>query len=148
MDTQSTTSPDISPNEPEHNNKKTIIGLIAVLVLILVGSFIYFKPLSNTQAISEPANIQTAEVSITRTGFVPSTVSVKAGQAVVWTNSDSSPHVVASDPYPSDNKLRTLNSLTNISPNDTYSFVFNTRGTYTYHDDRNPYTINGTVVVN
>ena len=72
---------------------------------------------------------------------------IKAGQAVVWTNKDNAPHAVASDPYPTDNTLRQFNSLTNISPSDTYSFVFNKAGTYTYHDDRNPYSFIGTVVV-
>ena len=78
---------------------------------------------------------------------MPATVSVKVGQAVVWTNADSQPHGVASDPYPTDDKLPGLNSgATQPMLHDRYSYIFKTVGTYTYHDSKHP-SVMGTVIV-
>lgn len=135
-------------HSPSSGNKTTILALIALLVIVVAGVFTFSSGKSTTSpgtaSISVPA---AADVSITNLGFNPVTVDIKVGQAVTWINDDSAPHTVASDPYPTDNTLADFNSKGNLSTNDSYSFVFNKPGTYTYHDDLNPYTLQGTVVV-
>ncbi len=54
--------------------------------------------LPSTQEI---AAAPVAVVQITSSGFVPSTIEVKAGTKVVWVNYDQLPHQIAADPYPS-----------------------------------------------
>lgn len=138
-------------NKSSSSRKRSlVIASLIVLVLLGVGSYYSFKGTNNTNGSSGVASIKNtapAEVSITSSGFVPSTITITAGQAVVWINKDSSPHWVASDPYPTDNTLAGFNARGAIPSNDTYGFVFDNAGTYTYHDDLNPYTMRGTVIV-
>ncbi|HSW85793.1 MAG TPA: cupredoxin domain-containing protein [Candidatus Saccharimonadales bacterium] len=134
------------PASFKYNNKKIIIGLI-IVVLVLTGVYLVFHSNKKSNTIAPINKISPAQVSITSTGFMPATITIKTDQAVTWTNQDSSPHWVASDPYPYDNTLAGLNSKHNLAVRDSYSYLFNKVGTYTYHDNLNPYTIKGTVIV-
>ena len=66
---------------------------------------------------------------------------------VTWTNNDKAPHIVASDPHPSHTNLEGLDSISDIAPNNSYSYIFEKTGEYTYHDHLNPFKFKGTVVV-
>jgi len=77
-------------------------------------------------------------VSITRTGFKPVSVTVVAGQGVTWTNGDTLRHqVVANDGSFSSPVL---------AANQSFSHVFRSGGTFTYHDGLRP-SLRGTVAV-
>jgi amicyanin len=84
-----------------------------------------------------------AAVSIGGSGtfsFSPSTLTVKVGTNVTWTNSSAAPHTVTSDagaPASFDGSL---------DPNGTFSFTFTKAGTYAYHCNIHPY-MKATVVV-
>jgi plastocyanin len=45
------------------------------------------------------ATAKTHEVSIGSTGFSPSSLTIKAGDSIRWTNTDSSPHSVTADDH-------------------------------------------------
>jgi plastocyanin len=141
------------PYAPVPNNVSTnqlrITFVVMFLFVLAVGAFTISSGNSPAPSRGVASFVTSApgEVSITPTGFVPATVSIKVGQAVTWTNTDTAPHIVASDPYPTDTTLSGLNSQQDLSTNDRYSFVFDKAGTYTYHDDLNPYTLEGTVIV-
>jgi len=141
---------DKDPTLSSFNKKVPVIGMVVLLVIIVVGAFIFASGSNNTSnpgGSAALAAVAPAEVNITATAFVPSTVKVKVGQAVTWTDTDTSPHVVASDPYPTDNGVSGFDSKQQLDTNDRFSFVFSKVGTYTYHDDLNPYSLEGTVVV-
>jgi len=136
------------------SKKLSVLLVVFVLVAIAIGAYSFSSggsksptSVSSSSSSTPIAALAPAEVSITSSGFVPATVSVKVGQAVTWTNNDSSLHMIASDPYPSDNALADFKSKQPILQNDQFSFVFDKLGTYTYHDDLNPYTLQGTVIV-
>jgi plastocyanin len=80
----------------------------------------------------------TATVKITRSAFVPAKVTVKVGDSVKWTNTDTISHQVVA------------NNGTFASPvlgaGKSYTFRFRASGTYRYHDGLHP-TLTGTVVV-
>src|SRR2546421_749456 len=80
----------------------------------------------------------TKTVKITRTAFTPSSVTIKTGDAVKWTNTDTQNHQVVS------------NNGSFVSPvlaaGKTYTHTFRTSGTYRYHDGLHP-SITGKVVV-
>lgn len=132
-----------------NNRVMVIIGLVVLVVAVGLGAYFAFHAShkSTTGSVTSIKKIAPAQVSITSAGFVPATIAVKVGQAVVWTNKDSSPHWVASDPYPTDNALAGLNAKQDMNYNGSFSFIFSKAGTYTYHDQLNPYTLKGTIVV-
>lgn len=104
--------------KPSPEIKKSHLGLvvyIVVVVLLIVGVSIlavhdHDKNKKNPENTVSSSSIAPAEVSITKTGFIPQAVTINVGQAVTWTNNDKSVHQVASDPYPMDNTLPGLNS--------------------------------------
>lgn len=81
------------------------------------------------QAVEQSENSQVASVSIDNSSFSPSTVTVKKGTKVTWTNNDSLEHSVTPDN--TDESFPGSNGL--LSQGQTYSQTFNTTGEYTYH---------------
>jgi len=134
-----------SPDQPAVSHSNFAAKLLAVLLVLLIITigYILFRPAAKTTTGPAAATIAPAAVSITAGGFTPATVSVRKGQAVTWTNTDANPHGIAS----SGSGSSSFKSPQNLSQNDTYSFIFSTAGTYTYHDSLNPTTLSGTVVV-
>jgi plastocyanin len=89
-------------------------------------------------ASAPPSLAATTGVSITSTGFHPSSVTVVAGDAVTWTNNDAFRHqVVANDGSFSSPVL---------AANQSFSHVFRNGGTFAYHDGIRP-RLRGTVAV-
>jgi plastocyanin len=86
-----------------------------------------------------------AVVELTAAGFVPATLDVPVGTQIVWRNMDQAPHLVASNPYPSDSSVPGLHSNT-LLPGDSYAYVASTAGTIKYHDQSNP-SLNGSIMV-
>ncbi|MFE0186784.1 cupredoxin family copper-binding protein [Streptomyces sp. NPDC059008] len=82
-----------------------------------------------------PAN----HVMIADFAFSPATLTVDKGTTVTWTNEDSAPHTVTSD------GSGPLNSPT-LDTGGSYTFTFNSAGTYNYYCDIHP-SMQGTVIV-
>ncbi len=89
--------------------------------------------------------VKTVQVSIMNSKFDPAEVTVNAGDTVVWTNKEVNSHQIASDPHPTHILLPDLESGI-LATNQTYSFKFTEKGTFTYHDHLNP-AITGTIIV-
>ena len=64
-------------------------------------------------------------VNIVNMSFSPSNLTVVAGTTVTWTNSDAMDHTVTSDTG--------LFDSGDISDHKTYSRMFSTAGTFSYH---------------
>lgn len=112
-------------------------------LLLLIGAVTFLT--SSREDHKAAKNVPVAEVRITRQGFEPSTLVVKRGTKITWSNADSGLHQVASNQYPTDKDLPGLKSeiLNNAQ---TYTYVANTTGSFGYHDQMKP-TINGTLVI-
>ncbi len=80
-------------------------------------------------------------VEIKNFAFGPSSITIKKGTTVTWTNKDSVGHTVTPDQETEDFQGSQL-----IDKDQTYSFTFETAGTYTYHCTPHP-QMTGTVVV-
>jgi amicyanin len=111
-------------------------GILAALVLVAVvfSGCVGYGSTGNTPSPAAPNS-----VSIQNFAFSPSTLTVKVGTVVTWTNLDSAPHTVVSD---SGSEL----SSDTLSNGQTYSHTFSTPGTYTYHCGVHT-SMKGTVVV-
>ena len=137
------------PKEAKQASKGSLVLILIVLAVIVVGALIWAANSNNKS--NEPAPAATvptaAAVSINDTGFTPATIKVTAGTTVTWTNSDKKPHRVASDPYPTNNGLPGFDSNIALNQKDTYSYTFDKAGVFTYHDQLNPTTFKGSVIV-
>lgn len=80
-------------------------------------------------------------VSILGMSYSPSSLTVKVGTVVKWTNTDATPHTVTSD------NGTTFSSPT-ISAGGTYQYTTVTTGTFPYHCTIHGITMSGTLIVN
>ena len=80
-----------------------------------------------------------ATVIMRQTSFVEDQIIVSVGTAVTWTNEDTIPHTSTSN--------NDLWDSGNMSPGDSFEFVFDEPGTYDYFCSIHPSSMRGTVVV-
>jgi plastocyanin len=93
--------------------------------------------LLSSLVVLAPAHAATFNVSITKSGFSPSTLSVAVGDTVTWTNTDTSSHQIESRSAGFTSPL--------LGPGQTFSFTFKTEGRYAYQDQvvkKNKGTVN------
>ncbi len=79
----------------------------------------------------------TAKVEITTGGFAPTLVTIKKGGTVTWENEATALAWPASDPHPAHTGLAGFDTGLGLVKDATYSFIFNTAGTFGYHDHLN-----------
>ncbi len=77
-------------------------------------------------------------VSIKDFAFTPSSITIKAGQSLTWTQRDSTRHTVTSDAKDWDSGA--------LDNGKSFSHTFDTAGTFSYHCAFHP-TMKGTVIV-
>ena len=145
-------------------NNKILIALLAV-VIVVAGGFALLSNSSKNPA--QPAQTQTAPqttqqtqvqtqpttqasekeviVTVTKDGFEPQSITVKAGTRITWNNKSGAEATVNSDNHPTHLLYKELNL--GLFPNDTSVQVqVNKPGKYTYHDHLHP-SRTGTIVV-
>ena len=133
------------PSQGSPSKKKAWLILLAIAVVIAgtVGFFLMnpsAKDEDDTQAlISE----NVADVSIEMTGATPSTVKIKKGQQITFTNRDTRAHRLTADQA----IVEGFDSTEDLATGDTYTYVFESAGTFKYYDPVDPQTFNGTVTV-
>ena len=82
-------------------------------------------------ATTYPANGETADVLAIDNNFLPQPLEIVAGTEVVFTNNGRNPHNVLPEDDPKATTWGVLEA--DFLPEDTYSHVFDTPGTYVYY---------------
>src|SRR3712207_118001 len=88
-------------------------------------------------AVAQPAVAATRTVTIHRSSFAPSSITIAFGDTVRWRNDDTITHQVVADNGTFASPL--------LRPGRTYSFTFRASGTYRYRDSIRGFR--GTIVV-
>lgn len=88
-------------------------------------------PTATSQPSSSPSSTSTvAKVQIVEQNgmyaFQPSTLTIKKGTQVIWTNASDAPHTVTSD-------TGAFNTASSLSQNQTFMMTFTTAGKFAYH---------------
>ena len=133
-------------------NKNLI--LVVVFILIIIGGIYLFYPakpsnknsvanITPTQAIKLPEKSQ--GIILTKSGFEPSEIKVKAKTLVVWINKSGEPATVNSDNHPT-HRLYPFLNLGEFANGSSIQVAFDNPGRYTYHNHLNPEQ-KGTVIV-
>ncbi|HVF69275.1 MAG TPA: cupredoxin domain-containing protein [Xanthomonadales bacterium] len=143
-------------------NKNFLI--VVIVLLIVVGGFVLVKNNSTTVLPTKNSENQTQEtdqeedndeddkdnegeheITLTGSGFEPSTITVKVGDEVVWKNESGGESTVDSQDHPTHLRYAPLN-LGSFEDGEDHELVFDKKGTYGYHDHLHP-DREGTVVV-
>ncbi len=132
-------------------DKKYLLIGVCILAIVVLAAFFLMpsqpKGISSSQTPTEPAaqppvtqppsgQVENATVEISSFAFKPASVTVKASATVTWTNKDSAPHTVKFDAFSSET----------LSADQSFSFKFDTPGTYAYSCSIHP-LMTGTVIV-
>jgi plastocyanin len=105
--------------------RSLVLIAVGALALVLAGA-------------SKPAATVTKTVKITATAFSPANVTIKTGDAIKWSNTDTKAHQVVAN--------NGAFASPTISAGHTWTHTFNTAGTFRYHDALHP-ALTGKVVV-
>lgn len=140
----------------ERSSMKRSPIIIVVVITLVAGGAAVFASMSkdnNSNAGGDMTSMNMSggdtseaeampnEVFIKDFAFAPGERTVKKGTKVTWTNKDSARHDISPTSGGSDFKASEL-----LAKGESYSFTFNTAGTYTYKCSPHPY-MKGTVVV-
>lgn len=103
---------------------------------------------TNTQAeMTAPVVVpKTYDIQMTSSGFSPSTLTIKQGDTVKFTNSDTSPHWPASAPHPTHTDYPAFDAKKSIAASESWSLTFDKVGAWKFHDHLNPSSF-GTITV-
>jgi len=120
-------------------NMKNIYIFIVVAVVLAIG-YTAFKGYGQGSVKSVPV-VQTTTngnvVQVTQSGFEPKTITIKAGETVVWKNIDGGEVSINSAVHPTHLVYPPLN-LGTLSQGSEVSLKFDTAGRYSYHNHLNP----------
>ena len=117
-----------------------VSGLVVLFTLLIFGMSCYQSaPAPAPTPAPAPSPTPTiTEVKISGFTFIPAIVTVSAGSTVTWTNQDSAPHTVTSE--------TDLFDSGRLSINDSSSYTFTDRGTFSYYCKIHP-SMRGKVIV-
>ncbi|MCL4418094.1 MAG: cupredoxin family copper-binding protein [Actinobacteria bacterium] len=142
---------------------RTWFGILIIIVLLIAGYYLFNRyrssyPVSTTApgpaVTTQPTAIpespsptstasptlqnQSSKVDIKNMSFSPTSVMVKVGTMVTWTNNDSVTHTVTSNTKEFDSKA--------LQPGESFSFTFKKAGTFPYYCSIHTF-MNGTIIV-
>ena len=134
-------------------NSKFLITLGIIIVVIFAGYLIYknqtakvAKNSATANKTARPTKAPEAYVLLTKDGFEPKELKIKAGTRVIWTNNSGVSATVNSDNHPTHLLYPFLN-LGTFSNSSSVQLIFDKAGTYSYHNHLNA-TQKGKVIVN
>jgi plastocyanin len=133
-------------------SKPAVIGIVVFVIIVLAGGGILLAKNSSSNAnktdTSASMNMDTTStnstdstsndsnnlnptatdaVTIENFAFNPANITVKKGTTVTWTNKDSSPHTVI------ETDGQTGPNSGDLATGKTFTFTYNTVGTFKYH---------------
>lgn len=133
---------------PEPKKKRThlfVLIVVAIGAIAAIAASVFV--LMNPAGIQTDATEATGEIVITEYGVSPSTITVKKGDSVLWRNQDTAAHsIILTSPNPPA-ELEGFGSDEPLDKGETYSFLFEATGTFTYEDPQNPARVQGTITV-
>ena len=140
-------------------NNKAIVWALVVIIVVLGGYFLFTN---NTEDNSEvvtptpmpapapsptPAPAETPtpssiipkvlDISITDTGYSPSTLTINKGDTVKFTNNGTKANWPASAPHPTHTDYPEFDPKQAIAVGASWSFTFTKAGTWRFHDHLN-----------
>lgn len=117
---------------------KTILVVVLILIAGITGCY---KSDYGTNDSGTPGQ---NEVWMQNISFKPASITVSVGTTIKWTNKDNTIHTVTSGTPGSPDGLFDSGNLSNGG---TFSFTFNTKGTFQYYCKPHQSSMKGTVVV-
>lgn len=125
-----------------------IIASLGIILFLLAGCG------NQSNNTVQPSVNNDNLIEITDSGFNPNTLTITAGQTVTWINNGVIPSWPASAVHPSHKVYpesggcigSKFDACRGLKQGESYSFAFNQKGTWKYHDHLDP-GLTGTIIV-
>ena len=134
--------------EPQQNNKKKLVIVGAAMVVLVLSTAVWavlHKSSSDDTTKSAVAiSNDVANISIGNSGYAPQAITVKEGQPVMFTNAAGSSRQITADAT----VLPGFSTVEPLDQGDSYTYVFEQKGTFHYYDASDPTKFVGTITVN
>ena len=125
--------------------------LIAILLLVFAGAIFLFQGEESVK-INDPSPISSVKLGRIYTVyynngvFSPTILQVKANDTIRFKNESEKLIYIISDTHPDHNFFVELDSKESIEKGDNWMFVFNKKGIWGYHNEKNSEE-GGTIIV-
>lgn len=140
--TQQPEQPVTQPVQPKSGKGKKIALIIAgILAVAAVAAGVIWWYFQNQAEVALQQD--TPSVEITAEGYSPSTITIKSGEEITWTNADTTARDLVAD----SETLPDFGGAEALNAGDTYTYTFDQDGTYHYYDPADPTKFTGTVIV-
>ncbi len=134
--------------------KFIIIIILGVSLLLVAGCSNQNSNATQPYVNNDNAVNKDNTIEITASGFNPSTLTINAGETVTWINNGVIPSWPASAVHPTHKSYpetggcigSKFDACKNLKQGEAYSFTFNQKGTWKYHDHLDPGST-GTIIV-
>jgi plastocyanin len=145
-------SQNTSPKNVNHPfNKKVIILAALAVAAILIMSIVAVVIDNNNDSSQSDTNVSvenspTTEITIVNEGLSPSTINIKPGSQIQFSNnSDANIQIVQS---PADElKLEDFDANEVTTKGGSYAYIFEDEGTFNIQDKNDPVKFNATITV-
>lgn len=135
-------------NQPEKRKSPLrMLLLIAVIIVALASIVALVYVVANYNGAETSTTLTTSTITMTDNSVTPSVVTVKSGDSVTWVNNGSSAHSLEITSPNVPQELEGFGGDEPILQDESYSFIFEAVGTFTYDDPSNPGQIQGTIIV-
>jgi plastocyanin len=123
--------------------KWVIIGILTLIVLAIALVILreVFKPVVTTPPVAISPVV--AQVDVTTSGYKPSSIKIKKGQQITFTNQDTKAHRLFAD----QDMIPGFDSIEFLSQGDSYTYIFVNSGNFKYYDPDAPQQYVGNVTV-
>lgn len=118
------------------NRALVLLGALIAGATVAVAAMAVFAIGPFTPAAQAPGASSPQQVTIVNYSYNPQSISVKAGTNVTWTNMDSEGHTVTVGAHGGGHMAAIDSGMMN--QNQSFTYTFNTPGTYEYHCDPHP----------
>lgn len=130
--------------------KKWGFSILIISVILVSGCL----ENNQTTTTTTPPLSDNPKINITSEGFEPNVISIEQGKTVTFVNKDTQKHWPASDVHPTHKDYpekggcigSAFDACKGLPQGENYSFTFEKKGEWTYHDHLNP-SMKGTIIV-
>jgi len=133
--------------EAQPKNTLKRLGIVSVIMATLVIIAASVFSLINPNGIETAADGAENVISLTESGVSPSELRITKGDVVMWVNESEVARKLTITSSSPQQEIEGFGVEEAILKDETYSFIFDNTGTFTYEDATNPDTIKGTIIV-
>jgi plastocyanin len=137
--------PSVQP--PQKKQKAQKFGVVALIVLAIIVIAASLFMVFNPNGIETTSDVQDISVTLGDAEPSPQTVRIAKGATITWENIGSAPRHLVMTSSEQQQGVEGFGDDEGIQPDESYSFTFDTKGSFTYQDTTNPEKINGTIIV-